>query len=259
LGGLILLTVFALSVTTKSWREAKRSPYYFLRVQAAKKMQTYMMASIMLIVLIAIGSIFAWQTPENIVPQLAILHNAKPTPAITDGEIAQAEIVVGASPETVTISLAPEDVTVLETDVDNVESLIPETESTTATEPVLEDSATASAANLGPIAFSTDITSDYQAIDPGQLFNEGFFTLYATFYYEGMDGADSWSWQWKHNGQVIEGGEQQWAYGANGPGYVYFQPEQGFQLGEHSLELWVGDQLMSQSDFSISEGFSASN
>ena len=148
LGGLILLLVFALSVTTKSWREAKRSPYYFLRVQAAKKMQTYMMASIMLIVLIAIASVYAWQTPENIVPQLAILQNAKPTPAITDGELAQAEIVVEASPETVTINLAPINPELPETDVENVESLIPETESTSATEPVLEDSATVSAANI---------------------------------------------------------------------------------------------------------------
>jgi hypothetical protein len=228
-------------------------------VQAAKKMQTYMMASIMLIVLIAIGSIYAWRTPEDIVPQLAILQNAKPTPVMAEGETSSAEIVVEASPETVTISLAPDDLTLPEVNGENGESLIPETVADTAPEPVLEDSASVSAAKIGPIAFSTDITSDYQAIDPGQRFTEGYFTLYATFNYEGMDDVSTWSWLWKHNGQAIDGGEQQWSYGVNGPGYVYFQPEQGFQLGEHSLELWVGDQLMSQSNFSISEGVSASN
>ncbi len=218
-----------------------------------------MMASIMLIVLIAIGSIYAWRTPEDIVPQLAVLQNAKPTPATVASDISNDDVVVEASPETVTINLAPEDVILPEVSDENVESLIPETEAGTVPEPVLEDSASKSSVKIGPIAFSTDITSDYQAIDPGQRFTEGFFTLYATFNYEGMNDVSTWSWLWKRNGQAIDGGEQQWSYGVNGPGYVYFQPEEGFQLGEHSLELWVGDQLMSQSYFSISEGVSASN
>ena len=69
----------------------------------------------------------------------------------------------------------------------------------------------------------------------------------------------TWSWVWRHNNQIIDGGNQLWSYGEDGPGYVYFQPEEGFQLGEYSLEVWVNDAMMAQSNFMVVDGITASN
>jgi hypothetical protein len=64
---------------------------------------------------------------------------------------------------------------------------------------------------------------------------------------------------WRHNNQVVDGGNQVWSYGDEGPGYVYFQPEEGFQLGDYSLEIWVNDALMAQSNFTVIDSVSATN
>ena len=36
---------------------------------------------------------------------------------------------------------------------------------------------------------------------PRQLFAEGFYTLYATFDYEGLEDGMVWSWVWRHDGR----------------------------------------------------------
>ena len=69
----------------------------------------------------------------------------------------------------------------------------------------------------------------------------------------------SWSWVWRRNGAVIDGGNQIWAYGDSGPGYVYLRPEEGFDLGEYSLEVWVNGEIMALSDFMVTDSVSASN
>lgn len=221
-------------------------------------MQSYMAASALLLVLTGVAAIYAWQSPADTTPRLTVLQNAKPTISIADEAVVDEEVVAVASPEIVTINLGSD----LGENIDS-EAVLNESNVTT---PNISDESDEVATgggsegtNIGPINFSTDISANYQAIDPGSGFTEGYFTLYATFNYESMEEGSTWSWVWKRNGQVIDGGEQAWSYGSDGPGYVYFQPEEGFQLGEHSLEVWVEDKLMSQSSFSVNEGVSASN
>ncbi len=67
-----------------------------------------------------------------------------------------------------------------------------------------------------------------------------------------------WSWVWRYNGEVIDGGNQLWAYGNDGPGYVYLRPEEGFSEGDYSLEIWVNDQLVAQNSMTIT-GNAANN
>jgi hypothetical protein len=56
----------------------------------------------------------------------------------------------------------------------------------------------------------------------------------------------AWAWVWRHNGKVIDGGNELWAYGDEGPGYIYLSPEEGFLEGNYTLEIWVNGQLLSQ-------------
>jgi hypothetical protein len=88
------------------------------------------------------------------------------------------------------------------------------------------------------------VTSDFAALDARNIFPEGFFTIYATFDYEEMSDGMAWAWVWRRDGEVISGGNELWAYGDNGPGYVYLNPEEGFQRGEYTVEVWVNSELL---------------
>jgi hypothetical protein len=222
-------------------------------------MQSYMTASALLLILTGSAAIYAWQSPTDTTPRLTVLRNAKPTSSLSDEAFSEQDVVAEASPDIVTINLGIDSGDSIDSEVDLAESII--TPPTLGDEPDEEEATGGSSGgtNIGPIYFSTDISSNYQAVDSGSRFTEGYFTIYATFSYESMEEGANWSWVWKRNGQVIDGGEQVWSYGSDGPGYVYFGPEEGFQLGNHSLEVWVEDKMMSQSSFSIIEGVAASN
>jgi hypothetical protein len=109
------------------------------------------------------------------------------------------------------------------------------------------------------ITFSTDITGDYQALDPSRRFTQGFFTLYATFAYDQMSDGMVWSWVWRRNDDVIDGGNQVWSYGNDGPGYVYLRPEEGFGLGDYFINIWVNGEQMAGSNFTVIDSISANN
>ncbi len=222
-------------------------------------MQRYMVASLVLILLTAVASAYAWQAPEEVTPLVGILKHAKPNLEVNDAA-PQQETVADESPEAVIINLTP----FSERDVDFSASDLLEAQEAPAplAEPAVqvgpENTATENA-QLGGIAFSLDVSGNYQAIDPGNRFVEGFYTLYATFAYQGMVDGMNWSWEWLRNGAQIDGGDQEWSYGEKGPGYIYFRPEDGFKSGEYSLAIWVDDELQNQAGFTVAEGVAANN
>ena len=229
-------------------------------------MQRYLVMSFVLVLLAAVVSAYAWQSPVETAELVGVLKHAKPNPDIFKATEAE-EPAADDSPEAVIISLTPSsEREVAFSAIDLVESQEePEpvqeeagvdqvvTENPVAVDSQLGDS------QLGDISFSLDISGNYQAIDPGYQFVEGFYTLYATFAYRDMSDGLNWAWSWQRNGAEIEGGNQVWSYGQQGPGYIYFRPEEGFRSGEYSLAIWVADELQSQSGFTVASGVAASN
>jgi hypothetical protein len=257
-GGLVLLVLITSSIAIKSWRESKRSPYFFLRVQAAKKMQSYSVAALGLIMATLATTAYAWHTPEDTTPRVALLRHAKPA-LVSFAAGPNLGVLADDSPTVVEIPLSP-----ASNEISPVSSSLGSTPLLQAELPESYNQLTQTAelhdgTRLGEIFFSTDITSRYEAVNPGNRFTEGFYTIYATFSYEGMVDGMVWSWVWRHNGTVIDGGNQVWNYGDEGPGYVYVKPETGFFLGEYTLDVWVNGELLTQDSFTITEGTSAAN
>jgi hypothetical protein len=260
MGGLLLLVLLTLSITLKAWREAKRSPYFFLRTEAAKRMQRYMLASLLLILVTIATTAYAWNSPEDTTVRVNRLSYAKPVRQAPETTNVQTQ-TGDTAPEAIEINFSsggqeaagPESIPGL-SDPLLQPSTLPENFNTLeSTTELSEDTA------IGEISFSTDISTEYKAVDPGRRFTKGFFTLYATFDYAKMEDGMTWSWVWKRNGQVIDGGNQVWSYGGDGPGYVYLRPEEGFESGDYALEVWVNETLMAQSNFTIIDGISANN
>lgn len=249
-------------VTIKSWRDMKRSPYFFLRQQAARRLQAYSLTSLTLILVTLLTAAYTWQQPlHDGTVRVATLANNKPAKsevrALVDAapsrlaEATAAETAVSQQPISTTDDLATgvdgtqllERTLTLPTEYDQYE---PAAELTDETE-------------IGRIVFSTKIDDQYTAVNPTTIFAEGNYTLYATFSYDGMRDGMVWSWVWRRDGEVVDGGNAVWTYGPDGPGYVYYSPEEGFENGEYTLEIWVNRELFTRSDMLINTAAAAAN
>lgn len=249
LGMLLLLSFLALLVAMKAWRDSKRSPYFFMRRQAGKRLQSYLSMSFVLMLLAAAVGTYGWQTPEDMTLRTAILSNSKPVQADVQEMIAQAEAereAAAAEAETETaasterVSTSLTDLLLDGTAANRPPALPPQFDQF---EPTVE---LAETTELGEVALSTEVTDDYTAVNPSRIFAEGSYTLYATFSYEEMADGMAWAWVWWHNGEVVDGGNELWQYGDSGPGYIYLNPEEGFGEGQYSLEIWVNGELLGQ-------------
>jgi hypothetical protein len=239
----------------------KRSPYFFLRRQAEKRLQTYSFSSFGLILATMFIGTYAWQNPQDLTPRTALLINDKPPTAEINEAVAaieEANVAKVAAAAAATDSPSdPLSLRFLNPTGDEID-----TEPTLPTEfdkfdPTAELSAST---NLGSLLFSMDVTNEYEAVEPRRIFPEGFFTIYATFAYEAMSDGMEWAWVWRHDGEVISGGNELWAYGDDGPGYVYLNPEEGFGPGEYTVEVWVNSELLTSSTLVVNNAaFAAGN
>ena len=220
-------------------------------------MQRYMLAFLLLVLAVVVTTGYAWQAPKEVTLPIARLSHAKPSQPLTV-DTAVAEAVAQGSPVAVEINLSPVSERKFVVSPDFTDPLL-NPALPAEFDKIDADIEVSEATEIGTISFSTDINSNYQAVNPLRRFSEGFFTLYATFDYLEMADNMTWSWVWRLNGEVVDGGNQLWSYGQDGPGYVYFQPEEGFQPGEYSLEVWVNDGLMAQSSMMVTETISANN
>jgi len=229
----------------KNWREMKRSPYFFQRLQAGKRLQTYLSASFVLF-LVAMGiSAYSWQAPVDETVRMAILPNSKPVPQ--EEIVALPELIESVDAETAdSYALESLDTSQLISVIDQP-FVAPKLSLPSEYDQFESEIDLSSDTNLGALSFSTEVTDEYEAVSPRQIFAEGFYTLYATFTYEGMADGMVWAWVWRLDGDVLEGGNEEWVYGDEGPGYIFFAPEEGFEAGRYSLDVWVNGELMAQS------------
>lgn len=290
LGGLAILVAISAMLTIRFWRESKRSPYYFLRRQAEQNMQTYSLATLGLFVTSLFVGTYAWQGPQEYVSRVVLMSSAKPVINLTQGEQgsfvaeealaeedSQSQIVVigGRSHSEILLSLATQQ----GDELPQIESNASELASPTLDQFAADSSAAVQAiptlptefdqfepevqlsdeTDIGALSFSTDVDDNLTALNPRRLFTEGYFMLYATFDYVGMADGMEWAWIWRRDGEVISGGNELWVYGDEGPGYVYLNPQEGFQPGQYTVEVWVNGQLMSQSNLFVTTDVAANN
>jgi len=243
LGTLLFLTLLMLISSIKSWRDMKQSPYFFMRRQAEKRLQTYSSISLVLMFLTVAVVVYGWQPTKTETLRVALLPNSKPPQedviallenrptAVVDVETAVSDAIPVAEALRLNGGSAEQLDPVLPTEYNQF----------SPTADLNPDTA------LGSIAFSTDVTDSYEPLDPAKIFPEGYYTIFATFTYKAMSDGMEWAWVWRHNGQVVDGGNELWQYGNDGPGYIYFGPEDGFQRGDYTLEVWVNGELMTSS------------
>ena len=250
LGLLLVFATLALLLSMKLWRATKRSPYFFMRQQAAKRMQSYLSICLVLVALAVGVGFYGWRSPNDTTLRMALISDAKPLSA-EDHEFFSEKAVPQADTST---DMASAQSGGLANFLLNSDQTVAAPSAPPAAydrfEPKVELS---EATKLGNVVLSSAVTDEYEAISPADVFGEGFYTLYATFAYEGMANGMEWAWVWRHNGKVVDGGNELWAYGDDGPGYVYLSPEEGFQEGNYTLEIWVNGELLGQATATMND------
>lgn len=228
--GLAATFAVAFALTAKSWREARRSPYYFQRKQALQQMQSYSIVSLVLMMATIAVVTYAWSPAILSTPRTALLTNAKP------------------------LNIAPARLTVSDNAIQAISDIARNTVAAIPTQfsQLTPDSPLSLESGLDNVIFASGINDNYEPVGVHAIFGEGDFTLYATFDYSQMDDGMTWAWVWRQNGELVSGGEQTWDYGSEGPGYVFLQPEEGFVEGDYSLELYVNGELQTTSEVEIS-------
>lgn len=262
IGALLAVLLVTTSISVKSWRDLKCSPYFFLRRQAMQRMQNYSLITFCLVLVTLATVAYTWQKPQDSTLRTALIAYAKPT-LDSAASVPQPTFTAGADEEQMLLPTTFSTFELADTAVVQVDLIDGATEATPSlptkfrqvepTVPLRPDTTVSS------LAFATTINDRYQPLNPGTKFDEGYFTLYATFRYDAMAKGMSWSWVWRHNGVVIEGDNQPWEHNGGGPGYVYFRPEDGFKPGKYTLEVWVNNELLDQATVTIAEGISAGN
>jgi len=249
---LLVLGLLALLASVKLWRDTKRSPYFFMRQQAAKRMQSYLSVFVVLMILAGATGAYGWRAPEDTTLRMALLPRAKPAPQAIQELMEQPSAVeLARAAATADAPIQSGGIANVLLNADEAASFVSELPATyDRVEPKVE---LKPGTNLGTVVFSSTVTDEYKAINPGSIFGEGFYTLYATFQYEEMADGMAWSWVWRHNGQVIDGGNELWAYGDEGPGYIYLSPETGFGEGRYTLEIWVNGELLGQASATMND------
>ena len=264
LWGLGLLVLLTASKVVQAWRQVKRSPYYFMRQQAERRLQANFWATVALIIVMGAAVGIATENPADTVVRMALLQNAKPIEVVEPESLDFDDLPVISldSPETFDSSVAVTESSVVSVSASLGDPLADVVAEAPAEESVLPEefdqfeptADLTSETTLTPLVFSAEITDDYDPISPRRLYGEGFYTIYATFDYEGMADGMEWAWVWRRNGEVVNGGNELWAYGDDGPGWIYYEPPEGFSAGDYTLEVWINGELFQEASLSVQSG-----
>ncbi|MEJ2555699.1 MAG: hypothetical protein P8186_05630 [Anaerolineae bacterium] len=103
-------------------------------------------------------------------------------------------------------------------------------------------------AQMGPIAFATQITNRRDPISPTTVFSDTIDRVYAAFPYSGMQKGVNWTQVWYFNGIEFVRGQETWEWGGTDRSYVFTQL---VGAGDYRLELYVNDELLASGEFTV--------
>ncbi|MFK7801735.1 MAG: hypothetical protein AB8G95_08905 [Anaerolineae bacterium] len=259
-------------------------------------MQTYSMGTVASAVMLMFFVSYAWQPVADNSLRMIEIQNAKPA-SLTASQTIEPTVSLSETPESLTTELenSPE-IIALEGDsatelsanllslqstldnqsissadrLDSIEAaaaIVPDVEAV-AEAPVLPaeynqvtpEAQLSESTEITELEFSDSVdTVSYEPIEPSRLYNEGFYTVYATFDYSDMEDGMVWSWVWRRDGRVIGGGNETWNYGDEGPGYVYLAPTEGFGTGEYTVEIWINGDLQANANMFVTDDLAATS
>jgi hypothetical protein len=94
---------------------------------------------------------------------------------------------------------------------------------------------------FGPIQFGTEVTDDFQIVNPATTFRDGTATIYAAYPFRGMSKGLEFTVVWYKNGEELIRDETVWQFGDRANSYTFMTPR---GPGLYKLELYVNDSVV---------------
>jgi hypothetical protein len=101
------------------------------------------------------------------------------------------------------------------------------------------------------VAADTAVSGNNTPIEPREIFESGARRIYLFTSFRDMSNGVAWSRVLYRDGTPVQGSTLLWAMGAEGSGYFFFGAESGYAPGDYRIELWLGDQLVSEFEFVV--------
>jgi hypothetical protein len=101
---------------------------------------------------------------------------------------------------------------------------------------------------LGPIAFTTQISERREPISPTTVFSDTVSRVYAAFPYTGMRNGLTWTQIWYFDDVEFSRGEESWEWGSADRSFVFTNL---VGSGDYRLELYVNDDLVASGAFRV--------
>lgn len=110
----------------------------------------------------------------------------------------------------------------------------------------------------GPVfsefVFAAGVTDDDQPINPATVFPPGTTEIYAFFAYANMRDGLEWQWIWyKDREQFATSDVYQWEGGESGRWWLGTVFDQGLEVGQYALGVYVNGELVQAGEFAVSE------
>lgn len=240
---LLAVTLIAVVVTAVAWRQTKQSFHLYNRRAAEIRMQNYMTVTAILMMCMLLVGGYLWIETRDAEAVAGEQLSA-------DEQNTQTES--GDAPTLATLSNIS---ATREAEAALLSETPPTPESQEATLP-LEYRVVDARANLDTdsevtrIVFASTLSDSYAPIDPAEQFSTDIQSLYATFDYYSLTNGLEWSWVWRRDGEVIDGGNEVWQYGIEGSAFIFLDPEL-FEPGEYSAEIWFNESLFARDNATI--------
>ena len=101
---------------------------------------------------------------------------------------------------------------------------------------------------MGPIQFGTEVTDDFEIVNPTTSFPDGTATVYAGYPFRGMSKGLGFTVVWYKNGVELIRDESVWQFGDRANSYTFITPR---GPGLYKLELYVNDSVVATKLFEV--------
>lgn len=264
--GCLIGLLIGIFILIKSYRDSKRSPYFFMREEAAIRMRRVALAVAILlaiIVLLTTGLLRPREeirlveatltmTPTSSPTPISVPPTATPTPwppTSTPQPMSLPTYTVTSSP-TPGIETSPIPTHTLSIEASPTPTHTPRIEAspTPTHTPLLATQTPHPEASFGAITFSRSITADNKPLRPGTVFPANTKRIYAFFEYSNMNDGVLWSQVWSWRGEEIETESRLWDWGEQGNTWIFHDiPGPGW----YEVKLYIGDRLLRRATFSV--------
>ncbi len=101
------------------------------------------------------------------------------------------------------------------------------------------------------IAADSQLSASNTPLEPVTTFQAGIRRIYLFFSYRGMESGVAWSRLLYRNGALLQGSSLLWSLDAEGSSYFYFGSDDGYAAGQYTVEIRLGDTVVSQFEFTV--------